>query len=172
MITVTVKNFRFFSIKPTDDLYELVDSKNQLIHVSNDQGIGFVYSGYNNKVLTSEYNETPYEFIEHIADNLDVNSDLITGLIECANDGDEDGLYYYLDKNGGELAWFDLLENPIEEETITSNVGNIVVLFSQGELDVDNFTEDGVSFNGGILTYPELFGKYDEEVELVIIYSE
>ena len=170
-VTFIIKNFRVLVIGSGQDLYDSVDSKNQVIHVYNSLGQGFVYSGWNEQSQVLKYDETPEEFQSHISHHLGIDHDLVRGLMQCANDQDEDGLYDYMDDNGGKLAWFDLLEMPMDEETLTTCDGNIGVLFSKGQIEALKCSEMGLTINGELIHFSDLAGRFDEEVEVVVVYT-
>jgi hypothetical protein len=170
-VTFIIKNFRVIVIGSGQDLYDSVDSKNQVIHVSNFDGEGFAYYGWNEQVQAMQYDETPEEYLTHIANHVGSDQDLIRGLMQCANDQDEDGLYDYMENNEGQLAWFDLLERPMDEETLTTCASNIGVLFSKGEIEAEKWSEKGLTINGELIHFTDLAGRFDEEVEVVVVYE-
>jgi hypothetical protein len=169
--TFTIKNFRVIVIGSGQDLYDSVNTNNQVIHVSNSEGEGFAYFGWNEQVQAMQYDETPEEYLTHIASHVGIDQDLVRGLLQCANDEDEDGLFDYMEKNGGKLAWFDLLERPMDEKMLTTHAGNISVLFSKGEMEAERCSEKGLAINEGLIHFSELAGRFDEEVEVVVVYE-
>jgi hypothetical protein len=117
------------------------------------------------------YDETPEDFLGHLSKHVGIDQDLIRGLMHCANDQDEDALYDYMENKGGQLTWFDLLECPMDEETLRTYNGNIAVLYSQGEIEAVICSEKGLTINGELIHFSDLAGRFDEEVEVALVYE-
>lgn len=174
MCNTTIKNFRFFRIKSTSDLYEMVSNTNMLLSFYNqDDTSEHLY--FNNTGFLSQKGvfDLEAEDLTSIAKNLKCDAYLILGLLNAANHEDDDPLYDWIAEKGGKTKWFDLFENP-EFKEINTLVGfnnSIAVLYSEGEINVEQFEKDGIYVDNQLISFEELLGHYDETKEFILIYN-
>jgi hypothetical protein len=174
MNTITIKNFRFFRIKSISDLYEMVSSTNMLLSFYNqDDSSEHLY--FNNTGFLSQKGifDLEAEDLTSIAKQLKCDANLILGLLNAANDEDDDPLYDWLAEKGGKTKWFNLIENPEFKETnrLARFNNSIAVLCSEGEITAEQLEKDGINVDNQLISFEELLGHYDETKEFLLIYN-
>jgi hypothetical protein len=173
-----LKNFRIFRIEKSGEIYDQLKSENTIIKVRNleneNESLFLGNEDYIKTIFESDSDEGEFTkatyFLRKIASSFKTEVDLLLGLLKCANDEDEDGLYEYLNKNGGELQWFNLMDSPIDEETISNFRSMIGVLVSAGEIEVESYDDKGFSLDGTFIKYSDSLGYYDENSEIAVIH--
>lgn len=174
MYNTTIKNFRFFRIKSTSDLYEIVSSTNILLSFYNQEDSSeHLYLNKPGFLSQKGIFDLEAEDLTSIAKQLKCDANLILGLLNAANDEDDDPLYDWIAEKGGKTKWFDLFENPEfkETNTLTEFNNSIAVLCSEGEITVEQFEKNGINIDNQLISFEDLIGHYDETKEFLLIYK-
>jgi hypothetical protein len=173
MPTITIKNFRFFRITANLDLYDMLSNSNILLSLyEQETSTEHIYFNKMGFVEQKGIFDLEVNSVSKFAQELNCHPNLILGLLNSANDEDDDPLYEWIEEKGGKTEWFDLIENPEFKEmnALSQYDDTINVLCSEGEITIDRLEKNGIYLNNKLIFFEEIFGYYDETKEFLLTY--
>lgn len=174
MKQVTIKNFRLFKISKDKELYDTIETKNLIISIYDHQKLEeHLFFGTGEYFSQKSVFDLTFSDVQIISSNLNTDNELILGLLNTANEEDEDPMFSYFQKNGGEIQVIDLFSQPTKrDEGALKNYHNeIAILVSTGNMEIEEINVKGLRFDNSLVNYDELIGCYDEENEFVFVYK-